>query len=62
MQVGGLMVYSTCTFNPVEDEAVVAELLTLCGSALELCDMSAAMPQLKRLPGKHHWRVRDKER
>lgn len=27
MQVGGRMVYSTCTFNPIEDEAVVAALL-----------------------------------
>lgn len=26
-QVGGLMVYSTCSLNPIEDEAVVAELL-----------------------------------
>ena len=26
LAVGGRMVYSTCTFNPVEDEAVVAEV------------------------------------
>jgi hypothetical protein len=26
-QVGGLIVYSTCTFDPVQNEAVVAELL-----------------------------------
>ena len=26
LRVGGRMVYSTCTFNPVEDEAVVAEV------------------------------------
>lgn len=27
LKVGGRLVYSTCTFNPVEDEAVVAEVL-----------------------------------
>jgi hypothetical protein len=32
-KVGGRMVYSTCTFNPVEDEAVVAELLVRWGGS-----------------------------
>ena len=27
LRPGGIMVYSTCTFNPLEDEAVVAALL-----------------------------------
>ena len=27
LRVGGRMVYSTCSLNPVEDEAVVAELI-----------------------------------
>ena len=27
LKVGGRLVYSTCTFNPIEDEAVVAEVL-----------------------------------
>lgn len=27
MSVGGMMVYSTCSLNPIEDEAVVAELI-----------------------------------
>ena len=30
LKVGGRLVYSTCTFNPVEDEAVVAEVCLLC--------------------------------
>ena len=29
LKVGGRLVYSTCTFNPVEDEAVVAEVTAL---------------------------------
>lgn len=28
LKVGGRMVYSTCSFNPVEDEAVVAEVIS----------------------------------
>jgi 16S rRNA C967 or C1407 C5-methylase (RsmB/RsmF family) len=62
LQVGGRMVYSTCTFNPIEDEAVVAELLVRCGGALQLLDVSHHLPELKRLPGKRKWRVRDKFR
>lgn len=30
MQVGGRLIYSTCTFNPIEDEAVVAEVNPSC--------------------------------
>lgn len=59
-QVGGRMVYSTCTFNPIEDEAVVAELLLRCQGALQLVDVSGQLPQLVRCPGLRSWRVRDK--
>jgi tRNA (cytosine34-C5)-methyltransferase len=41
LKVGGLMVYSTCSFNPVENEAVVAELLRQSNGALELVDYGA---------------------
>ncbi len=54
------MVYSTCAFNPIEDEAVVAEILTRCQGGVELCDVSHRLPNLKRLPGKKQWLVRDK--
>lgn len=56
------MVYSTCTFNPIEDEAVVAELLMKCGDSIRLVDVNDHLPQLRRLPGKHTWKVRDKFR
>ncbi len=51
------MVYSTCTFNPIEDEAVVSELLLLCGGATELMDVSAELPSLRRMPGMKSWKV-----
>lgn len=40
LRVGGRLVYSTCTFNPVEDEAVVAEVRMLCLlHVLRHCDL-----------------------
>ncbi|OWZ19456.1 TRNA (cytosine-5-)-methyltransferase [Phytophthora megakarya] len=57
VKVGGIMVYSTCSFNPVENEAVVAELLRRAGGSLELLDVSKKMPQLIARPGRSKWRV-----
>lgn len=51
------MVYSTCTFNPIEDEAVVAELLLRCKGSLQLVDVSDQLPHLKRMPGIKTWKV-----
>lgn len=51
LEVGGQMVYSTCSMNPVEDEAVVAELLRSSDGCLELVDCSEKFPELKRRKG-----------
>ncbi|CAK9320573.1 unnamed protein product [Citrullus colocynthis] len=60
LKVGGRMVYSTCSMNPVENEAVVAELLRKSGGSLELVDVSNELPQLVRRPGLKKWKVRDR--
>ncbi|RLN26646.1 hypothetical protein BBJ28_00008874 [Nothophytophthora sp. Chile5] len=57
LKVGGIMVYSTCSFNPVENEAVVAELLRRADGSLELLDVSQKLPHLVARPGRPHWRV-----
>ncbi|KAK4417055.1 RNA cytosine-C(5)-methyltransferase NSUN2 [Sesamum alatum] len=60
LKVGGRMVYSTCSMNPVENEAVVAEVLRRCGESIELVDVSTELPHLARRPGLKKWKVRDK--
>ena len=43
LKVGGLMVYSTCSLNPLENEAVVATLLRRCEGSVEVVDASGAV-------------------
>lgn len=61
LAVGGRMVYSTCSLNPIEDEAVIAALLERSEGALELADASADLPGLKWMPGVTSWKVMTKE-
>uniref|UniRef100_A0A8C5Q6Q8 NOP2/Sun RNA methyltransferase 2 n=1 Tax=Leptobrachium leishanense TaxID=445787 RepID=A0A8C5Q6Q8_9ANUR len=58
---GGRMVYSTCSLNPVEDEAVIASLLEKSEGSLELAEVSAELPGLKWMPGIAQWKVMTKE-
>ena len=51
------MVYSTCSLNPIEDEAVVMEVLRRCGGQVYLVDVRAMYPQLRRMDGLLQWKV-----
>uniref|UniRef100_A0A8C7FNA9 tRNA (cytosine(34)-C(5))-methyltransferase n=1 Tax=Oncorhynchus kisutch TaxID=8019 RepID=A0A8C7FNA9_ONCKI len=61
LAVGGRMVYSTCSLNPIEDEAVIATLLEKSEGALELADASVDLPGLKWMPGVTKWKLMTKE-
>ena len=57
LKAGGRMIYSTCSINPLEDEAVVAALLLYCGGKLSLVDVEkeGLLPGLKKRPGISDW-------
>lgn len=62
LKVGGRVVYSTCSMNPVEDEAVLAHAIDRCGGQdiVQILDTSSLLPGLNRYPGLRSWKVMDK--
>ena len=63
LKVGGRVVYSTCSMNPVENEAVVTSAIDRCGglTKVNIVDCSDELPQLKRVSGMKTWKVMDKQ-
>ncbi|KAL1519546.1 hypothetical protein AB1Y20_023061 [Prymnesium parvum] len=64
LRVGGVMAYSTCSLNPIEDEAVVAALLARAhrhapGAVRLEAWPEEVLPLLRRREGTREWRVAD---
>lgn len=47
LAVGGRLVYSTCSLNPLENEAVIQRLLMEADGSVHLVDVSNQLPGLK---------------
>ncbi|KAI9370538.1 S-adenosyl-L-methionine-dependent methyltransferase [Aspergillus egyptiacus] len=63
LKVGGRVVYSTCSMNPIENEAVVASAIERCGGLdnVKIIDCGNELPGLKRASGLKTWKVMDRE-
>jgi multisite-specific tRNA:(cytosine-C5)-methyltransferase len=62
LKVGGRVVYSTCSMNPIENEAVVAAAIERCWGPenIEIVDCKDQLPLLKRREGLKDWKIMDK--
>jgi 16S rRNA C967 or C1407 C5-methylase (RsmB/RsmF family) len=56
-KVGGYVCYSTCSMNPIENEAVVAEILRSTDGSLELVDKRPDLPGIVAREGWSDWKV-----
>ncbi|KAF4036636.1 16S rRNA methyltransferase RsmB/F [Phytophthora infestans] len=59
LRTGGALLYSTRSLNPIENEAVVAELLRRSNGALELVETDDILEGLERSHGLSQWDVLD---
>lgn len=57
----GLLVYSTCSMNPVEDEAVIASVLRASEGKVVLEEVAHKLKDLKYQPGVSDWIVMNRE-
>ncbi|KAH0786375.1 NOL1/NOP2/sun family protein [Histomonas meleagridis] len=57
LKVGGTCVYSTCSLNPIEDEAVINSVLNELNGSVTVINCSEMFPKLKRSQGLKTWKV-----
>lgn len=63
LKVGGRVTYSTCSMNPVENEAVLLTAIAGCGPQnLKMVDCAEKLPTLLRRNGLSSWKVMDKDK
>ncbi|KAG8342348.1 putative 16S rRNA methyltransferase RsmB F FtsJ like methyltransferase [Trypanosoma vivax] len=58
---GGIVVYSTCSMNPVEDEAVVSECLARAKGSFRLIDPTPLLAGFETRPGQTGWHLLTKD-
>ena len=59
LKVGGRLVYSTCSLNPIENEAAVSQIIKRTGGSMKLVDARSLLPNLSCAPGLTTWQVTD---
>jgi len=61
LEVGGLVAYSSCAINPIENEAVLGRLIALSQGAIQLVNVEGRLPGFNWAAGHTAWKVFDSE-